>query len=106
MESPTLDIVEKRTLEIVEKKLDIRDEAEQTRIRDEKIFERDTTWQSCCFKLDKRSVQFFSGLAISLIVMAVCIIKVLSHTDDSGVYLNLLILILGVYSPQPTLSST
>jgi hypothetical protein len=61
-------------------------------------------WQSCCFKLDRRSVQFFSGLAVSLIVLAVCIIKVLSKSADSETYLNLMILILGVYSPQPSLS--
>lgn len=71
---------------------------------EERQFVRNNHWQSCCFSLDRRSVQFFSGLAVSLIVMAVCIAKVLADNDSDGVYLNLLIMILGVYTPQPTLS--
>lgn len=80
---------EKRVLDLEEHRLKV--------VEDEKAFIHDNTWQSCCFKLDRRSVQFFSGLAVSLIVMAVCIAKILG-TEPSETYLNLMILILG--SPQ------
>jgi hypothetical protein len=61
-------------------------------------------WTSCCVKLDRRAVQFFSGLAVSLIVLSLCLVKILTEEDGSGVYLNLVILILGIFSPSPQLT--
>jgi hypothetical protein len=61
-------------------------------------------WTSCCVKLDRRAVQFFSGLAVSLIILGMAIVKILTNNDGSGVYLNLVILILGIFSPSPQLT--
>jgi hypothetical protein len=68
------------------------------------IHEKENIWTSCCVKLDRRAVQFFSGLAVSLIVLSLCLVKILTEEDSSGVYLNLVILILGIFSPSPQLT--
>ena len=71
----------------------------------EKEFRRKTYWKSCCFKLDRRAVKFFSQLFISLIMIVFCLYKL--HTVykcDSDVYMSLLTMILGIFIEAPRLN--
>ena len=63
----------------------------------------DNTWDSCCFRLDRRAAMFFSQLFISLLVMVFCLYQLLtkSSCETDALYSGLLTLILGVYLPQP-----
>jgi hypothetical protein len=91
--SPSL---EKRRLEIIDKQITIQEE--------EKEFEHNTRWRSCCFELDKRALQFFTGFTVSIIVMSMCIAKIMIlPEEESTLYLNLLILLVGVYVPTPSI---
>ena len=70
----------------------------------EKEFSRKTYWQTCCgSKLDKRAVQFFSQLTISLMVMIFSLYQ-LHREKDKEIYLSLLTMILGVYVEAPRLN--
>jgi hypothetical protein len=63
-------------------------------------------WKSCCFLLDKRAVQFFSQLFLSLIIMSFCIYQlIVLDKCDSAEYLSLLTLVLGVYVPTPKINT-
>ena len=64
-------------------------------------------WNSCCGShIDKRSVQFFSGLVISVMVLAMSIAKVLLEPEKNNtVYINLIVLILGIYTPTPSIQA-
>lgn len=69
----------------------------------EKEFKRKTYWKSCCgMILDRRSVQFFSQLTISLIVIIFSLYQ-LHKEKNTDIYLSLLTMILGVYVEAPRL---
>ena len=64
----------------------------------EDSFTRKGFWKSCCFELDRRAVSFFTQLFISLMIITFCLFQL--HTlpkCDSGEYLSLLTMILGVW---------
>jgi len=64
----------------------------------ENSFNRKVFWKSCCFELDRRAVSFFTQLFISLMTITFCLFQL--HTlpkCDSGEYLSLLTMILGVW---------
>jgi len=64
----------------------------------ENSFNRKVFWKSCCFELDRRAVSFFTQLFISLMTITFCLYQL--HTlpkCDSGEYLSLLTMILGVW---------
>jgi hypothetical protein len=69
--------------------------------------ENDNIWNSCCGShIDKRSAQFFSGLVISVMVLAMSIAKVLLEPEKPNtVYINLIVLILGIYTPTPSIQA-
>lgn len=61
-------------------------------------FDRKVFWKSCCFQLDRRAVSFFTQLFISLMIITFCLFQL--HTlpkCDSGEYLSLLTMVLGVW---------
>jgi hypothetical protein len=65
----------------------------------ENTFNRKVYW-GCCSgsRIDKRAVQFFSKLLISLMIITFCLFQL--HTldkCDSDIYLSLLTMILGVW---------
>ena len=68
----------------------------------------DNIWNSCCGShIDKRSAQFFSGLVISVMVLAMSIAKVLLEPEKANtVFINLIVLILGIYTPTPSIQAT
>jgi hypothetical protein len=60
-------------------------------------------WDSCCFKLDKRAVQYFTQTGIMIGVMSFCIYQLVNvkNTEDQQIYLALLNFLLGILLPSP-----
>ena len=63
----------------------------------------ENSWNSCCFKTDRRAVIYFSQFGLSVAVVIMCIYQLLTRDDcnSNQLFLGLLTLILGVYLPQP-----
>lgn len=77
---------------------------------EEENAENNTTifYKSCCFKIDKDFTRFFVQVMISFMILSLSIYKLLVITDNSdekNLYVNFIILILGIYTPQPTIKS-
>jgi hypothetical protein len=69
----------------------------------EKEFQRKTYWDCCSgSKIDKRCVQFFSQLTISLIVIIFSLYQLYRETN-TDIYLSLLTMIIGIYTEAPRL---
>ena len=69
----------------------------------EKAFQRKTYYKTCCgSRLDKRALQFFSQLTISLIVMIFSLYQLYRETN-TDIYLSLLTMIIGIYTEAPRL---
>ena len=65
-------------------------------------------WKSCCFKADKDFLKFFVQVAISFMILSLSIYKlciITVNNDDKSLYVSLLTLILGIYTPQPTIKN-
>jgi hypothetical protein len=65
--------------------------------------EEKETWTSCCLKVDKNAVQFFSQLAISVGVISFSLYQLIKLPDceQQQTYSSLLTLVLGVWLPSP-----
>jgi hypothetical protein len=63
----------------------------------------DNTWTSCCLKVDRSAVIFFSQLSISIGVIAFCLFQLihLTECEQQTTYSSLLTLILGTWMPNP-----
>ena len=72
---------------------------------DERDYQHKTTWRSCCLVLDKRATIFFAQLTFSVIVVGFCIGMLVVNGDCNTFsrWSPLLVLILGVWLPQPSL---
>ena len=72
---------------------------------DERAYQHKTTWRSCCQVLDKRATIFFAQLAFSLIIVGFCVGMLITNQDcpTFSRWSPLLVLILGVWLPQPSL---
>ena len=85
----------------------------ETKIADEnektlEVIEKDNEWKSCCFKADKDFLKFFVQVAISFVILALSIYKlciITGNSEDKSLYVSLLTLILGIYTPQPTIKN-
>jgi len=65
-------------------------------------------YKSCCFKIDKDFTRFFVQVMISFMILSLSIYKLIVITDSSeekNLYVNFIILILGIYTPQPRIKS-
>ena len=63
-------------------------------------------YDSCCFRIDKRALVFFSQLGISLIIMSFSIAQLLNPNTDCGrevTYVAMLTSVLGLWVPQPSM---
>jgi hypothetical protein len=70
----------------------------------DKEFERSNVWKSCCLRVDKRAITFFSQFTISLIIIIFCLGQLyILDKCDSDIYMNLLTLILGTWLPNPSM---
>ena len=72
---------------------------------DERAYQHKTTWRSCCLVLDKRATIFFAQLTFSLIIVGFCVGMLITNQDcpTFSRWSPLLVLILGVWLPQPSL---
>ena len=75
---------------------------------DQREFEHTNYWTSCCFKMDKRAVAYFSQLLISVSVCAFTI-GMMSVNQDCPTfsrYSPLLTMVIGIWLPQPSLKDS
>jgi hypothetical protein len=63
-------------------------------------------WTSCCVRLDKRAVVYFSQLAVGATVISFCISMLVLYQDcvTFSRWGPLLSFVVGVYMPQPALN--
>ena len=72
------------------------------------LLEENNEWKSCCFKANKDFLKFFVQVAISFMILSLSIYKLCminGNSDDKSLYVSLLTLILGIYTPQPTIKN-
>jgi len=70
---------------------------------DERSFSHQNYWTSCCLKMDKRAVLFFSQLIFSLSICSFSI-GMMVYNQDCPTYSRfspLLTMIIGVWMPSP-----
>lgn len=74
---------------------------------DEKIFEHSNYWVSCCLKMDKRAVAYFSQLLISVGICGFTVAMMAVNQDCATFsrYSPLLTLVVGVWLPSPRLKN-
>ena len=62
-------------------------------------------WDSCCFRLDRRAVMYFTTLGVSMSVMIFCIIKLSDNIpcEQQNGWISLLSLVIGIYIKSPVL---
>ena len=65
--------------------------------------EVEETWTSCCLKVDRSAVIFFSQLSISIGTISFCLYQLihLTECEQQQTYSSLLTLVLGVWLPSP-----
>ena len=75
---------------------------------DERQFEHKYQWTSCCLRVDKRALSFFTQAAFSGSIVAFCITMLITSQDCATFsrYSPLLTLIVGVWIPNPSLAQT
>lgn len=79
---------------------------EKTSLLDE---DKNNEWKSCCFKADKDFLKFFVQISISFMILTLSIYKLVvieNNGDEKSLYVSLLTLILGIYTPQPSIKNT
>ena len=82
---------------IVQYQIDVDDENRK--------FEHDNTYKSCCLTIDKRALNFFTQAIFSGAIIGFCITMLSTNTDcpTFSRYSPLLTFIIGVYLPNPHL---
>ncbi len=91
---------DKNELSIITKhKIDVED--------DNRKFEHDNYYNSCCLRCDKRALQFIVQAIFSAIVIIFCIAILLYNQDCATFsrYGPLLGLVIGVWLPQPHMNA-
>ncbi len=82
--------------------------AHKIQVEDEEMkFNHNNYWTSCCLKMDKRAVAYFSQLGISAGICAFTI-AMMAYNQDCDTfsrYSPLLTLIVGVWLPQPRMKT-
>ena len=69
---------------------------------------QDNEWRSFCFRADKDFLKFFVQVAISFMILSLSIYKlciITGNSEDKSLYVSLLTLILGIYTPQPNIKN-
>ncbi len=72
---------------------------------DERGFEHNNYWTSCCLRMDKRAVAYFGqmGISAAIIGFTIGMMSVYKDCDTFSRYSPLLTLVVGVWLPQPQL---
>ena len=74
----------------------------------EREFEHKYQWSSCCLRVDKRALSFFTQAAFSGSIVAFCIAMLITAQDCATFsrYSPLLTLVVGVWLPSPQLKDS
>jgi len=66
----------------------------------------DTTWKSCCLKVDKNAMKYFIQVAIltGLIIFSATMLVIDDRCESQRNYGSLLMICLGTFIPSPKLS--
>jgi hypothetical protein len=77
-------------------------ETQLTRTEQNNNLER-YTWDSCCFRIDKRVVIFFSQFTIGLMVISFSLYQLNKDNscDHQQIYIGLLTMMVGIFLPAP-----
>ena len=72
---------------------------------EERKFDHSYKWESCCLRVDKRALSFFTQFAISASIVAFTVGMMVVHQDCETFsrYSPLLTLVIGVWLPSPNL---
>jgi len=63
-------------------------------------------WESCCFKIDKRVLVFFTQYIIILLTLIFSMRMVLNlDSCEGGVFLNLITFLIGIVVPTPSIKN-
>ena len=67
---------------------------------------RENEWTSCCVRMDKRAVRFFTQLCISICIISLYIAQLIRLNDcgSQHAYIGLLTLIIGIWLPSPSMN--
>ena len=83
--------------------------AHKIHVEDNQIeFEHKYQWSSCCLRVDKRALTFFTQAAFSGSIVAFCIAMLITAQDCATFsrYSPLLTLVVGVWLPSPQLKDS
>ena len=76
--------------------------------KSEREFVHKYQWSSCCLKVDKRALSYFTQAAFSGAIVAFCITMLITDQDCDTFsrYSPLLTLVVGVWLPSPQLKES
>ena len=90
-------------LTAVSKRIGARKKYEKMDSKSEISRESVVYWKSCCSTVDPRMFLFSAQLAISLLILIFCVVKLLQSDscETQSLYGNILITLLGLWMPSP-----
>ena len=73
---------------------------------DQREFEHKYQWNSCCLRVDKRALSFFTQAIFSGTIIAFCIGMLIKNTDCATFsrYSPLLTFVIGIWIPNPMMT--
>ena len=76
--------------------------------KSEREFTHKYQWSSCCLRVDKRALSYFTQAAFSGTIIAFCIVMLITSQDCATFsrYSPLLTLVVGVWLPSPQLKES
>ena len=74
---------------------------------DNRKFDHDNTYRSCCLTIDKRALTYFTQAIFSGSIIAFCIAMLATNTDCATFsrYSPLLTFVVGIWVPNPNMNS-
>ena len=74
---------------------------------DERKFNHDNMYHSCCLSVDRRGLTFFTQLFFSASVLIFCIVQLSLNPDcpTYAKYSSIMMFLVGVYIPNPSMNS-
>ena len=72
---------------------------------DERKFNHDNTYKSCCLTIDKRALNYFTQAFFSgsIIIFCIAMLSMNTDCDTFSRYSPLLTFVIGVWVPNPTM---
>lgn len=87
--------IKKENSQLVQHKIAVED--------DERRFQHETVWTSCCVRVDKRAVSYITQVVFSGAIISFCIAMLATDQECPSFsrYSPLLTLVIGVWLPSP-----